>query len=126
MRYGLVAALLVCAGSARAHVGAVVANAVFTSPAPPIVDATDAGSALEPYSFAQADGSFTVSWKDGDNDPTGHFSFYYLDHAPSFEVLSSDIPSLGHPMAEAVDGGASNAPVAIYAGCSCNPDAGVG
>ncbi|HZS37507.1 MAG TPA: hypothetical protein VFF06_11810 [Polyangia bacterium] len=120
MRRVVFLAVLFLAQPARAHLGAVVANARFTKPPPPSVTAVDAGVALAPFTFeSTGPGSFTytVSWEDGDNDPTGRFYFYFLDHCPSFAVAPADIKT----MATSIPDGA----LGIWASCDCNPDAGV-
>jgi MYXO-CTERM domain-containing protein len=107
---------------ASAHVGAVLATAKFTSPAPPTVTpAGPMGVTLSPYTFPTADQTFPVSWTDGDNDPTGHFYCYYFDHDPTREIQIADIQTVGTPAIDLATG----QPAALWAGCMCPfPDMG--
>lgn len=111
------------AAPARAHVGAAVAVAKFVNPPEPTITN---GAPLDsvtpsPFSFATADASFTVKWDDGDTDPTGRFTFYYMDHEPTFQVTVDDI----------VNGLATIIPDTInqnggyFASCVCSMDMGV-
>jgi hypothetical protein len=121
MRRALVlGVILIGSSTARAHIGAVVANARFTSPATPMVTAADAGVLLAPFTVESvaAGAPVTVTWEDGDNDPTGRFYFYYIDHCPSFDVPVTDIEST---LATAIPDGNG-----VWASCVCNPDAGMG
>src|SRR5262245_30391467 len=105
------------AAPARAHVGGVVANAKFSSPGDAPTTPADGGVVLQSgYTFDTANQSYTVSWNDGDNDPTGRFFFYYWDHMPTFGVLPGDIEQKATAMEEV---GNPGVPVAIYAGCTC-------
>jgi hypothetical protein len=119
------AAVLVAAAPAGAHVGAVVSNAQFTSPAGPATTTSDGGVVLgDPqYAFPTADQSFTISWSDGDNDPTGRFFFWYWDHEPTFGVLPDDIEANAKIITEV--GQPVGQQVAIFAGCTCADDQGV-
>jgi hypothetical protein len=114
-------ALLACfAAPARAHIGATVANASFTSPAGPMVTSDkDFVTVTAPYSFATADQSFTVAWEDGDLDPSGRFQFYFIDHQLNFQTDPSTIPTIGTPAVGAPADG-------IYAGCNCDQMTGLG
>jgi MYXO-CTERM domain-containing protein len=127
MRYAIAAIALLSSLPARAHLGAVLAHARFDAPATPMVTPIDLGVAFDPsYVWATADQSFTISWQDGDNDPTGNFYFYYMDHDPTFQILPTDIPGLAHPvLAAAGDPAVGESPVTMWAGCSCNGDMGV-
>jgi hypothetical protein len=84
------------ASPALAHTGAVVAKASFCNPPGPI--ATPSATGFD-YHYAptyvpeEADRHYRFAWKDGDQDPTGKFSFFYFDH---------DLPSAFPP--ESVDG----------------------
>ena len=113
---------LLVALPASAHVGAVLATAKFTSPAPPTVTAAGAMAVtLSPYTFPTADQTFPVSWTDGDNAPTGHFYFYYFDHDPTREIQIGDIQTAGTPAIELATGQQA----AVWAGCMCPfPDMG--
>jgi hypothetical protein len=104
--------------AARAHIGAILARAKFLTP-PPVTSkpGPNGRRTVDPYTFATADASFTVSWDDGDLDPTGQFFFYYLDHAPEVALDVPGIEKIATPIPETAAG--------IYAGCSCNPDQGV-
>jgi hypothetical protein len=97
------AALVVCAAAlvassspARAHVGAAVAVAKFMNPADPGVTHVDPNDTISPTPFAwtTADASITITWADGDADPTGRFTFYYMDHQPTFQVSADDVESV--------------------------------
>ena len=121
-----VAALLVltaAAGRARAHVGAVVAVANFTSPAAPSSIPADAGRIVAPYTFVTADASYTIIWQDGDTDPTGRFVFWYLDHHPTFQVSVDEIENGSVGAIKIND--AINLAGGYWVSCFCSPDAGV-
>jgi hypothetical protein len=123
MRSVLVAVVLSIAAPAFAHVGGVVANANFTSPAPAPTSPVDGGVVLQSgYSFATADQSFNIAWTDGDIDPTGHFFFYYWDHMPTFGVTVDNIEQMASKVTEVGNPGVQ---VAIYVACTCSDDAGV-
>src|SRR5581483_4448020 len=88
MRYVAALALLVAA-PAEAHIGAILAQARFSAPPTPKVTPSDMGVIFDnTYPWAAADQAYTIAWDDGDNDPTGNFSFYYLDHCPTFQLLA--------------------------------------
>jgi MYXO-CTERM domain-containing protein len=129
MRYAVLLAAALVAIPARAHVGVNVSNARFSNPPPPNITPADLGDVIAPYTFPTADQTYTVSWDDGDIDPTGRFFFYYMDHDPTFQVLPSDIESmagLATPIkATSLDPAAVMTPVAMWAGCTCADDAGV-
>jgi hypothetical protein len=116
MRLAVAAALLV-ALRAEAHLGATVATAAFSSPAGPTLTLVDGGYRVAPFVPTTVDGAATIAWNDGDVDPTGRFTFYYLDHAPVAEVQPSDIPQLATPIAGG-DG--------IWVSCTCGPPASCG
>jgi hypothetical protein len=122
MRCAVIWTLVFGASTAYAHSNGVISNALFSSPAAPVITPADMGVA--PFTFASADGSFPIAWEDGDTDPTGHFTFYYMDHNPSFQVLYTDIETIAQPVKEL--GSADAGPVAIYAGCTCIPDGDAG
>src|SRR5688572_5104679 len=105
---------------AQAHVGGAVSKADFTSPPPPqVVPDGAGGNTVMPYTFASADAQFTVQWTvDQPDDPTGRFSFYYLDQTPPSAVTYDQIVTLASPIPEASgDNG-------IWVSCSCDGDAG--
>jgi hypothetical protein len=115
------AAVLSVGGAARAHVGASVAVAKFTNPTEPVVTNGSPNDTLAPFTWASADASFTVQWTDGDSDPTGRFTFYYLDHQPTFQVTVDDIEGgLGHKIDDL-----NNMNGGYFASCYCSGDAGV-
>jgi hypothetical protein len=106
---------------AMAHQGGAVSKADFLNPPPPTLGATeDGGISVAPYTFASADAQVTVQWKvDLPDDPTGRFSFYYLDHTPPSAVTYDQIITLASPIPEASgDNG-------FWVSCSCDGDAGV-
>ena len=72
------------AGAARAHVGATVAVAAFTAPADPMIVNADPNDTFTPtpYEWTTADASYTVTWTDGDNDPTGRFTSWVSRQSP--------------------------------------------
>lgn len=114
---------------ARAHNGVSAVQAQFTSPAPPQTTPSDMSVTLTPLTVASADASFSVTWSDGDMDPTGKFIFYYLDHQPTFAVRAEDIETIATAAEEV---GKPGKLVQIYASDSCTdgpgvvcPDAGV-
>jgi hypothetical protein len=118
---GRLLALALVGGAAHAHQGATVSKALFTSPPAPTAITSDAGGlTLAPYTFATADAQFTVSWNvDLPTDPTGRFSFYYLDHMPPSAVTYDQIVTLATPIPEASDNNT------YWVSCFCSPDAGV-
>src|SRR5437868_92636 len=124
MRSVLAVAFVFAVGStARAHVAGVISVAKFQTPQAPVTTPVDGGVQLEPnFVWQTADASYLVNWMDGDNDPTGVFDFYYLDHQPTFGLTPNDLELLGKP---AVATPATTSPVSIYAGCTCDMDAGV-
>lgn len=129
MRYVVALALLVAA-PAEAHVGAILAQARFSNPPGPKVTPSDMGVIFDnSYPWASADQTFAPAWDDGDNDPTGNFAFYYLDHQPTFQLLAifpQNLNLLTKTTATSTDPAHNESPVSIFAGCDCNPDAGVG
>jgi hypothetical protein len=106
------------AAPARAHVGAVVANANFTQPAPPVTTPADQGVLLSAPTIdtVTVGQPYTISWTDGDNDPTGRFYFYYYDHGLPFAADATVVESVATLIA---DGNG------VWAGCTCDDDAGV-
>jgi len=101
-----------------------VAVATFTSPGDPGITHGDANDTLTPtpYVWVTADSSYTVVWSDGDIDPTGRFTFYYLDHQPTFEVTPDDIETGG--IATKIDDPINNSG-GYFASCYCSGDQGV-
>ncbi|HWE26416.1 MAG TPA: hypothetical protein VHB97_00360 [Polyangia bacterium] len=121
------AALAVAAAAqspAYAHIGASVAVAKFTAPADPAVDHADPNDSVTPTPFVwtTADASYTVTWVDGDTDPTGRFIFYYMDHQPTFQVTADDVESGG--IATRIDDPVNNSG-GYFASCYCDGDQGV-
>src|SRR4030095_10637492 len=108
--------LLLLSGVAHAHVGGTAVNATFTAPPPPTTMPGDLSVMVAPYTWPSADASYIVSWDDGDTDPTGHFTFYYMDHQPTFGVTPADVESIA-TLCEEV--GNPGAPVQIWASCNC-------
>jgi MYXO-CTERM domain-containing protein len=115
--------LAVAGAPARAHVGAVVALANFSSPAAPTSMQADAGRIVAPYSWASADQRYTVVWQDGDTDPTGRFVFWYMDHHPTFQVSVDQIEDGSVGAIQIND--AINLAGGYWVSCFCSPDAGV-
>jgi hypothetical protein len=113
-------ALLLAAAPARAHVGMVVAKADFVHPAPPMVSYPDGGVAYR-YVPEEADQSYRIEWVDGDLDPTGRFTFYYLDHGVSDGVSRDELTLVG-TVARDVQGRDATS---VWVSCSCDADAGV-
>ena len=82
-----VSLLLLVAVPASAHVsGAHLPRADFDHPAKLSMVPLDGGGFLYSYVPEEADQKYTVSWVDGDVDPTARFTFYYLDHMPNDAV----------------------------------------
>lgn len=107
--------------AARAHVGATVAVAKLTAPAEPTVTHADPNDTVAPFTFATADASYTIKWVDGDTDPTGKFTFYYLDHQPTFQVTVDEIEQgVGTKINEPI-----NLAGGYFASCFCSGDMGV-
>ncbi|MDB4964331.1 MAG: hypothetical protein JWN44_20 [Myxococcales bacterium] len=117
----LTGAALLVAAPARAHVGASVAVAKFTAPNEPAVTHVDPNDTVDPFTFATADASYTIQWVDGDTDPTGRFTIYYLDHQPTFQVTVDEIEQ---GAATKVDDPINKAG-GFFASCFCSPDMGV-
>jgi hypothetical protein len=115
-------ALLVLAfcASAHAHAGATPSVAAFTSPANPSIVHAEPSDTFSPYTFASADGSFTVSWNNALMDPTGRFTFYYLDHAPLHAVDVTEIERLGIKINDP-----DNNSGGYFVSCFCSADMGV-
>ncbi len=122
MRHVLAIFVSLVAARAAAHSGGQPVNAQFTSPLAPTTTPSAGGVMLAPVTIPQADGTFDVTWADGDMDPTGLFTFYYLDHEPTFGVSADDIEQIATPIKEVGKAGL----VQIYAGCNCDADAGAG
>jgi MYXO-CTERM domain-containing protein len=114
MRHKLaLSVLLLAPGIASAHVGAVIAKAVFCSPPPPIEPAAP-GMAWS-YSPAEADTHYMLAWQDGDTDPTGKLTFYYIDHqVPS--ALDADGVEMQATVVHTVDGRDARD---VYVSCAC-------
>jgi hypothetical protein len=117
------AALAAASSPARAHVGAVVAVAKFQAPADPMVMNGDPNDTVTPtpFTWTTADASYTITWADGDADPTGRFTFYYMDHQPTFQVSADDIES---GIATKIDE-PNNLSGGFFASCYCEGDQGV-
>ena len=94
------------------------------SPADPGVMHADPNDTIAPtpFTWTMADTSYTITWADGDTDPTGRFTFYYMDHQPTFQVGPDDIESGG--LATKIDD-PSNLNGGFYASCFCANDLGV-
>jgi MYXO-CTERM domain-containing protein len=108
---------------AHAHTGGQPVNAIFSTPPAPVTTPADMELTLSPYTFPSADAGFLVEWTDGDTDPTGLFTFYYMPYQPTFAVTPEEIENgLAKLAAEA---GKPGQPVHIWASCSCDADAGV-
>jgi MYXO-CTERM domain-containing protein len=110
----LTLALAALAHPALAHVGAVVSKATFCSPPPPAQSALDSG-VIYSYLPEDADASYRIAWQDGDTDPTGKFTFYYLDHEPPTAVDANAIETLATPV-RTVDGRDA---ASVYVSCAC-------
>ncbi len=121
-RLAAVAPLVLVAGAASAHVGAVVAKANFVHPLALVTSTPDGGGATT-WSYAPeiADQSYHIDWTDGDVDPTGKFTFYYLDHGVSDAVSADDVESLGTLVKDTLGRDAAT----IWVSCMCIMDAGV-
>ena len=118
------AAALLASGRAAAHVGAAVAVAKFKTPADPGITHADPNDSIAPTPFVwtTADTSYTVTWDDGDADPTGRFTFYYMDHQPTFQVTADDVETGG--IATKIDN-PDNLSGGFFASCYCEGDQGV-
>jgi len=121
---GALTLLAALAAPARAHVGAAVAVAKFTTPADPMIMHVDPNDAITPtpFQWTMADASYTVTWTDGDTDPTGRFTFYYMDHQPTFQVSADDVETGG--IATKIDD-PINTSGGFFASCYCEGDQGV-
>ncbi len=119
------AAALSLAGRAEAHIGAVVAVAKFTAPADPGITHADPNDTIDPTPFAwtTADQSFVITWTDGDMDPTGRFTFYYMDHQPTFQVDVSNIDPM--PTIATIIDDQVNTTGGYWTSCFCSADQGV-
>jgi hypothetical protein len=115
-------ALFVGGGVAHAHIGANTAVAKFTNPPDPNVMRGDPNDTVPGFAWVSADQSFTIKWDDGDSDPTGRFTFYYMDHHPNYEVTADDIEA---GLATKIENDAVNASGGYFASCYCEGDQGV-
>jgi hypothetical protein len=114
-------AVLVGTATARGHVGMLPAVAKFTAPAEPVTTHVDPNDTFTWSGFANADASYTIQWTDGDIDPTGRFTFYYMDHEPTFQVGPDEIEqTLGHKIVDGVNDSGG-----YFASCICSTDLGV-
>ena len=113
--------LLLASGVSRADVGSTVAVVKFTNrptrPSSTSIPTTPSA----PFRFVTADRSITVTWSDGDRDPTGRFTFYHLDHEPTFQVGVDDIEA---SLAKKIDDPINNSG-GYFASCVRAMDAGV-
>ena len=118
------AVTLLASGRAGAHVGAAVAVAKFKTPADPGITHVDPNDTIDPtpFTWTTADASYTVTWDDGDTDPTGRFTFYYMDHQPTFQVTADDVETPGY--ATKIDD-VNNNNGGFWASCYCSADQGV-
>jgi hypothetical protein len=128
MRFGSVLAAFAvgfAAAPAGAHVAGVVTTATFSSPPAPTITMTSGVTTVSPFTFPTADTSYPLMWSESTNgnDPTGVFTFYYLDHQPTFGLTADQLATMGTPI---IDQANPASPLHIYCGCTCNPDAGVG
>src|SRR5262249_18348120 len=75
------------------------------------------------YVPEEADKVYTISWKDGDTDPTARFTFYYIDHSFADAVSYQQVPLVGTVVRDVQGRDADG----VYASCTCtpNPDLGV-
>jgi hypothetical protein len=102
-------ALIFCCTAANAHVGGKVSLAQFTHP-PPLLTAPDGG--VTAAAIPTADGSYQVTWTDSDEDPTGRYSFYYMDRPPPSGMSTATVEARGIPVGEGP----------IWAACDCVDD----
>jgi hypothetical protein len=109
-------------GVAQAHVGASFAVAKFKNPPPAVITHAEPLDTVEPYTVTVADQSLEIMWDDGDTDPTGRFTFYYLDHEPTYDVTVDDLTTGG--LATKIDD-TINLAGGYYASCTCSMDMGV-
>jgi hypothetical protein len=109
------------ASSAHAHLGAVVAVAKFTNPLDPMVVQGNPNDSVPGFAWTSADQSIVITWSDGDADPTGRFTFYYIDHQPNFEITADDIEA---GLATKIDDPV-NLAGGYFASCYCEGDQGV-
>jgi hypothetical protein len=116
------AALVASSSPARAHVGAAVAVAKFMTPADPGITHAEPNDTIAPmpFTWTTADASYLVTWNDGDADPTGRFTFYYMDHQPTFQVSADEIEAIATKIDEP-----SNVSGGFFASCYCEGDQGV-
>ena len=115
----LACAALVLDSAASGHNGAQLSRADFLHPAPFVETAADGGVTFS-YVPEEADQRFRITWQDGDADPTGRFTFYYLDRAYPDAVTAAQIEMLGHPVVD-VNGRAAS----VWASCTCDENLGV-
>ena len=126
LRPTAIALFALLSASASAHNGAQLSRADFLHPAPYIetaygdADTNNATNIRFSYFPEDADAHFRITWQDGDTDPTGRFSFYYLDRSLPDAVTASQIEQLGHPIID-VNGRTAS----VWASCFCDEDAGV-
>lgn len=115
---------LLFAHSARAHIGASVAKANYLHPAAPgTLTVIDGGVHYDYSSYVpeEADASYLITWTDGDTDPTGKFTFYFLDHCVSDALDADQMEMVGTIVHDTRGREARN----VYVACDCDADAGV-
>jgi hypothetical protein len=100
---------LFCCSAALAHVGGKVSLAQFTHP-PPLLTAPDGG--VTAAAIPTADTSYDVTWVDSDSDPTGRYSFFYMDRPPPSGTSTADVAARGIPVGEGP----------IWSACDCVDD----
>jgi hypothetical protein len=127
----LAGVLVSVGGAARAHVGATITPAKFTTPPGPAVTRGSPINGVAPFTFASASASssYVVSWEDGDTDPTGRYTFYYVDHNLPYQVTVDAIEQGLATRVHTADGINENG--GYWISCSCTatstivcPDAG--
>ena len=108
-----------------AHNGAVVAKAVFCAPPPPSRTPTDGGGVdyhyLPRYVPEEADQRYHLAWQDGDMDPTGKFTFFFLDHDVPISLRVDYIDGTGGAagigkIVKTIDGREARD---VYVSCAC-------
>jgi hypothetical protein len=116
----LAACLLAAAPAAHAHIGASVAKANYYHPVPPGLAFADGGMVYT-YTPEEADASYHIDWQDGDVDPTGNFTFYYLDHGVPENVSAADVEANFPVVVDTMGREARR----IFVACMCIVDAGI-
>lgn len=116
-----------CAPPAHAHVGNIPAKAAFYLPPPPLLLPAGDGGMRWSWQVAEADAHYLFAWQDGDNDPTGRFTFRYVDHVIPTAAAADFVdgktldgkPTGAPPLGQIVRDTMGRLAEGIWVGCAC-------